>query len=163
MENQLQLTAEDLMTHDVLTVYEGWSIKRLTDFFIKHRISGAPVIASDHQLVGVVSVADILRFDNLPEADKAALVSEHVYSEFIGQMFFPNDIKTLVDHAVENCTVNSIMTPQVISVSTLETLPKIARLMHKERIHRVFVVEQGVIRGVVSSGDILEKVANFSD
>ncbi len=158
-----QLTAKDLMTPEVLTVYEGWSIKRLTAFFIKHNISGAPVISSDHQLVGVVSISDILRFDNLTPEDKALLVSEHVYTECIGQSLLHEDLMKLVDHAVENCTVNSIMTPKVISIDQHEALPDIARLMCEKNIRRVFVTENSVVCGIVSSGDILAKLIEFDE
>lgn len=158
-----QLTATDIMTSDVLTAYEGWSIKRLTSFFIKHHISGAPVISSDHQLVGVVSITDILRFDNLTPEDKAILVAEHVYTECIGQTLIPEDIMKLVDHAGENCTVNSIMTPHVISIERHESLFDIARLMCEKNIRRVFVTEGNVICGIVSSGDILAKLIEFDE
>jgi predicted transcriptional regulator len=160
MTNRIEnLTAKDVMVNDVLTVYEGWSIKRLTHFFIKHRISGAPVIASDHELVGVVSVSDIMRFDNLSLTDKALLISENVYMESIGQQLMPEDMKTLAEQAEENCTVNSIMTPRVISVEATETLPYVAELMCKHSIRRIFVTKSGVICGIISSGDILAKLA----
>lgn len=152
------LTAKDLMTEEVLTVYEGWSIKRLTSFFIKHNISGAPVISSDHQLAGVVSISDILRFDNLTPEDKAMLVSEHVYTECLGQTVLPGDMSKLVDHAVENCTVNSIMTPQVISIDCNESLSVVAKLMVEKNIRRVFVTDNKVVCGVISSGDILARL-----
>ena len=35
--------AEDIMTADMLTAYEGWTIHRLAEFFIKRQISAAPV------------------------------------------------------------------------------------------------------------------------
>ncbi len=162
MNTFLALTANELMTTDVLTVYEGWSIKRLTDFFIKHRITGAPVIASDHELVGVVSVADIIQFDHLPDTDKATLIAENVYMEFVGQTLFPSDIKSMVDHALENCTVNSIMTPEIISVSPTDSIKDVASLMYQCKIHRVFVAEKGVILGVVSAGDILAQIAQIT-
>ena len=52
--------AKDIMSNTLLTAYEGWTISRLADFFINRKISAAPVIASDHELVGVVSVSDVL-------------------------------------------------------------------------------------------------------
>ena len=49
-----QLQAGQIMSVPVQTVYEGWSVKRLMKFLVEARISGAPVIASDGELVGVV-------------------------------------------------------------------------------------------------------------
>ena len=64
-------SVSDLMSKDVLCVYEGWTIQRLAEFFLKNDISGAPVIASDHELVGVVSVSDIFRFENADDETKS--------------------------------------------------------------------------------------------
>ena len=45
MNNPNTTQASEIMHKNVLSVYEGWSIQRLADFFMKHKISGAPVIA----------------------------------------------------------------------------------------------------------------------
>ncbi len=154
-----KLKASDVMVTDVLMAYEGWSIKRLSTFFIKHGISGAPVIASDHELVGVVSISDIMRFENLPLDDKALLVAEHVYMESLGQTLLKDDLKQLAEHAVENCTVNSIMTREVIRVDADDGLPRVAELMCKHKIRRIFVTRNGLVCGIISSGDILAQLA----
>lgn len=160
-ESLKTIIAEEIMTTDVLTVYEGWSIKRLADFFVKHRISGAPVIASDHALVGVVTISDIVRFDSLATSDKASLIAEQVYTEYLGQGISSEDIDKLAQHADQNCTVNSIMTKEVIKLEKTATLPEIARLMHKSKIRRVFITEGDIIVGVISTGNVLSKLAEL--
>ena len=62
--NNNNVTAKTIMSKTLLSAYEGWTIHRLAEFFIKHGISGAPVIASDHELVGVVTVSDIFKFSS---------------------------------------------------------------------------------------------------
>ncbi|MDX1695587.1 MAG: CBS domain-containing protein [Ketobacteraceae bacterium] len=151
-----KVMAQDIMTTNVLSVYEGWSIKRLSDFFVKHGISGAPVIASDHQLVGVVSVTDIVRFDSLEQEEKAGLILEQVYPEYLGQHVDPEIFSQLTNHADENCTVNSIMTPEVISVEQDTPLTAIARLMYERKIRRIFVTKNQMMAGVISTSNILK-------
>lgn len=47
----IALSAGDIMSPDLLTAfYEGWTIHRLAEFFIKHQISAVPVIASDQRI-----------------------------------------------------------------------------------------------------------------
>lgn len=151
---------KDIMTSELLTVYEGWSIKRLSEFFVKHEISGAPVIASDHTLVGVVTITDIVRFDSLPDAEKAKLIIDHVYPEYLGQSINKDTYSALANHADSNCTINSIMTPEVISIDQKTPLPQIAKAMQSKKIRRIFVTENGIIAGVISTGNILEFIAN---
>ena len=150
------------MTKEVLTVYEGWSIKRLSDFFVKHGISGAPVIASDHQLVGVVSITDIVRFDSMDKEQKASLIVDYVYPEYLGQNVAEEIFNQLTDHADQNCTINSIMTPEVISVDQNKPLTDIAKVMLDKKIRRIFVTENGVVAGVISTGNILKCLAEIA-
>src|SRR5690606_5856333 len=73
------LRVSDLMSTGVLTAYEGWSIKRLAAFFVRHQISGAPVVASDDSLVGVVTEADIIRFESRTPSDAEIRKMVHFY------------------------------------------------------------------------------------
>ncbi len=61
----------------------------------------------------------------------------------------PGDISKLLAHASDNCNVDSIMTPSVVSVEMNTTFPEIAGKMHEQHIHRVFVTENGKILGVI--------------
>ncbi|MBL4607830.1 MAG: CBS domain-containing protein [Pseudomonadales bacterium] len=159
--NVVDITASQLMTTDVLAVPAEWSIKQLADFFVKHKISGAPVISNDQKMVGVVSVSDMVQFNSLSAADKSDLVANNVYTEVIGQPIMQEDVNKLASHAGDNCNVDSIMTPHVINVEINATLPEIAGLMHKRHIHRVFVTENGEISGVISTSNILEMVSKM--
>lgn len=149
------LTAKDIMSTELLMVYEGWTIHRLAEFFIKHKISAAPVIASDHELVGVVSVGDVFRFNNMEEADKGAVLRNY-YRENTGQEINENDLRSWVKDADKNCTVHQIMTKEVIAVEQNTSLKNVLTLLLEKHIHRVFVTDNKIIVGVISSMDVLE-------
>jgi predicted transcriptional regulator len=53
------LTAKDIMNTNVMTVQEEMSVQALSAFLSEEEISGAPVVNSQGNLVGVVSVTDI--------------------------------------------------------------------------------------------------------
>jgi len=146
------------MTKQVLMAYEGWSIKRLTEFFVKNHISGAPVIASDHSLVGVVTMSDILAFENKSLQEKGDLLQE-VYSEFVGQQYDDATLRAMMNKADENCTVNQIMSDSVVQVDCNASLQEVAYVMLQHGIRRVFVSEYGIIRGVISTRNILSAIA----
>jgi len=138
--------------------YEGWSIKRLSEFFVKNKISGAPVIASDHSLVGVVTISDILAFENQTLSEKGAMLQQ-VYAEFVGQTYDEHTLQSMVNKADENCTVNQIMSDSVVQVAVNASFQEVAYVMLQHGIRRIFVSEHGIIVGVISTQNILSAVA----
>lgn len=156
------ITAAQIMNKDVLLAYEGWSVKRLAQFFKEHKISGAPVISSDHMLVGVVSVTDVLNFEFLDERQKGEMISLAYFEEALGQQLLTQDLAQYAEQADQYCTVNSIMTREVISVSEDTNLSQIAKKMRAYRIHRLFVTQDEKITGVVSAIDVLNPLAELA-
>lgn len=153
-----ELKAKDIMTKQVLMAYEGWSIKRLTEFFMNNSISGAPVIASDHSLVGVVTISDILAFESKSLEEKGQLLEE-VYAEFVGQHYDAQTMRSMMGKADENCTVNQIMSHSVIQIDSHANLQEVAYVMLQHGIRRIFVSEHGIIKGVISTHNILTTMA----
>ena len=152
--NPASIPARQIMTSDLLTAYEGWTIHRLADFFINRQISAAPVIASDHELVGVVSLGDVCRFQQLNDSDKGAALRNY-YRDTCGQEINEELLRSWVKDADKNCTVHQIMSPEVITVDVDDTLDKVAKLLLDQHIHRVFVTESNKIVGVISAMDVL--------
>lgn len=148
----------DLMSRDVLCVYEGWTIQRLAEFFLKNEISGAPVIASDHELVGVVSISDIFRFENADEETKSEAL-RRCYRDSTGiDIASRADLIEWSKTSQTSCTVHQIMAKQVISVPVNSQLSDVANTMINSDIHRVFITESDKIVGIVSALDILRKL-----
>lgn len=144
-----------IMTKDVKTVYEGWSIRRLSQFFLKHGISGAPVVAADDELVGVVTQTDVLRFDSQkPDKDTVAKVVER-YCGPTQRELAPDELSVIQGKALDYMTVNAIMTGMVITANVEDNLEKAYRLIIDNNIHRLFVVDEGILVGVVTAMDIL--------
>lgn len=150
-----ELSAKDLMSDQVLCVYEGWSIERLAHFFIEHAINGAPVMDANHQMVGVVSVSDVFRFENASEDVKeAALLA--CYRDTSGvEIPLYNDMKQWTAKAHSSCTVHQIMNDYVISVDISHSQSEVALLLVVNQIHRVFVTENNRVVGVISTTDLL--------
>ena len=148
----------EIMTKDVKTVYEGWSIRRLSQFFLKHNISGAPVVAADDELVGVVTQSDVLRFDS-QKPDKETI--EKVVERYCGptqRELDQSELNVIQGKALDYMTVNSIMTGMVITVDIEDTLEKANQLIVDNNIHRLFVIDKGILVGVVTAMDILKSL-----
>ena len=161
MTTQLsQLKAKDIMTPDVFMAYEGWSIKRLSTFFMNNKISGAPVIASDHTLVGVVSATDMINFESKSDKEKSEMVEE-VYAEFVGASYDETTLTQFASRADERCTVNKVMTPKVIKVDEEASVSEVADRMLADGIRRIFVTKNGIMSGVISTSNILKVVSKI--
>lgn len=60
----MSLTASDVMIRDVVTVSETTSLKEVARIFGEKKITGAPVVNGNGELVGVISETDIIRKSN---------------------------------------------------------------------------------------------------
>ncbi len=152
------LSLGELMSTEVLTVYEGWSIKRLAGFFVKHHISGAPVVASDHTLVGVVTQSDVVRFESRSPSDAEIQKVVRFYYGPNTQGLTDADVRRLKEKAVETCTVNAIMTPEVKSLDIQISASQACRFMVEHEVHRLFVTAENRVVGVVTAMDFLRRM-----
>lgn len=150
----------ELMSSEVLTAYEGWSIKRLAAFFVRHDISGAPVVASDDSLVGVVTQSDVVRFESKSPSDADIQKMVHFYLGPNSPGLTRADIEHLKERAIETCTVNAIMTPTVHAFDVSASAAQACRFMVEEGIHRLFVTSRGRVVGVVTAMDFLRRMVN---
>jgi CBS domain-containing protein len=143
--------AKDIMTRNVLTVSEEWTVPELARFLTNHSISGAPVTNAEGKLVGVVSVTDIARAADSVTARWVEPSTLYHHEADLGD----DDLGSLVVEVPGDLTVSQVMTSVVFQVDGNSTVSQIADTMVRGRIHRVFVVEAGKITGVISALDLL--------
>src|SRR5215510_3090608 len=60
----MTLHASDVMIKDVISVSETTPLKEVAKMFVERKITGAPVVNDDGELVGVISETDIIRKTN---------------------------------------------------------------------------------------------------
>ncbi len=57
----LATNVAELMTKNVISVYEDYDIKNVVDLMLKNNINRVPVLNSEQKLCGIISRADIVR------------------------------------------------------------------------------------------------------
>ena len=139
------IVARDLMSPDVLTARDEWSVAELASFLDDNQITGAPVEDSDGFVVGVVSVVDVARDSGLPEESGSYL---HVPARMVDGL---QEVR-LVD---DELRVRDIMTPQAISVNPEASVSEVASTMLRHHLHRLLVVDKGQLVGLISTSDLL--------
>lgn len=60
----MTLHASDVMIKDVISVTESTPLKEVARMFVERKITGAPVVNANGDLVGVISETDIIRKTN---------------------------------------------------------------------------------------------------
>lgn len=156
------MTAGQVMCQNVITVSLDWTVSQLARFLTDKSISGAPVINSNGQFVGVVSFSDIVRQAGSGLIEKRD--DSSYYNEEMSATLSPEEQEAfhsmlddpfLIDDSV---LVNDIMTPMMFEVSPDTPLMQVAEAMVKGRIHRVMVTESRTLKGVISALDLLKVI-----
>ncbi|MBV1787543.1 CBS domain-containing protein [Marinobacterium sp. D7] len=155
------LVASDIMSRDLLTAQEHWSLQTLIDFFIRYRITGAPVLCDNKELVGVVSLTDILTFDGKPEHSPGENpMADYYYSALEGTSVDELGIKESNPHLSHR--VSEIMTPSIIAAPLSTPVMKLAETLCEKGIHRIFITEGKSLCGVVTTLDILRYLTELA-
>lgn len=155
MDATINITVSDIMQREVLAVESDWPLDQLARFFTDHQISGAPVVAENNSLVGVVSLTDIVRHDGAPEGRAQEHSTHEYYLHGLELQVGQQTSRAFHVEEESSVTVQDIMTPMIFEISEGANLKEAADTMVKGHIHRLFVTRQGRIAGIVTVLDIL--------
>lgn len=155
------LKAKDIMNKHVITVQASWSVEHLAEFLVEHGISGAPVMAGEDKVVGVVSLTDIARYSALPVQENQEEAHEY-YLRGLENQYSQVDLASL--HIQEHSMVKviDIMNPAIFSVEENTDVADIAEIMVRGRIHRVMVTKKEKVVGIITALDILKGIFEVS-
>jgi CBS domain-containing protein len=145
----------------VLAVEAGWSLDQLADFLVDKGISGAAVTAADGQLVGVVSLTDIVRQNRLHEHSRESDNTHDVYLYELERRMSRDELRELHIQYETPALVRDIMTPMIFSVSEDTSVQEVAETMLKGRIHRVFVTRDNKLIGIVTALDMMQVIRDI--
>lgn len=136
------LKVKDLMTRDLLTVAPNTTIREAAELLATEHVSGAPVVHAGKPL-GMVSARDLLEFIAALPADPDAVSGglEH---------------GILDDHTVEEAMTRGPLT----TIAPDAPANRAAELMQAEQIHRLPVVENGKLVGIITTTDLVKAVAD---
>lgn len=155
MPHFVECTAFDLMSREVLTLPSGMPLADAAEKLIERRISGAPVV-SEGKVVGVLSLFDLVSHEAYGTRLFHGFYAYPPRVDDGGSAFWEGHLERTIK---SGATVDSVMTRKLISVPPDEPIPSVARLMVDRHVHRVLVMEEGKLVGLVSTTDILAYIA----
>jgi CBS domain-containing protein len=136
-------TAADLMTTNPVSLCDDAFVSEAVRLLTERGISAAPVIDEAGRPVGVVSHTDLLIHDRELGGPAARPAPEE---EFIN-----GPQVTQIDAT----RVRDVMTPAVFFVAPDASAEKVVEQLLALNVHRLFVVEDDVLVGVISAVDVL--------
>jgi len=152
--NAQNLTAKDIMTPNVKSVPQSWTMERFKQFLSKNDIIGSPVANDEGEIVGIATLKDIAEFHfDASSSNHEAELNEEEQKEArrLRMMIFEG----LSSMPVE---VRDIMTPSLVSVHEDTHIKDVAELMMQEHLHRVFVKNDDDVSGIITTYDLLKVI-----
>lgn len=134
-KSQPHISVSEFMTTKLTTFRADDPISKVIDTLTKMRISGAPVVDEDNNLVGIISEVDCLK--------------EIVRGKYNNMPNFPS-------------TVADYMTKDVITLSTDANIFDAATKLAELKIRRFPVLKDGKLVGQISISDVLRAFSQQS-
>ena len=139
------MSAEDVMTREVITVFEDTALTEAAERMAEANISGIPVVDTNHSVIGVISEKDFLeRMGASPTGSFMGVISQCLKNK--GCLVLP----------IRGKSAGDIMSTPAVTVGPELPLAEISQIFREKQINRVPVVDSASnLIGIVSRGDIV--------
>ncbi len=136
------LKVKDLMTREVLTLAPNTTVREAAEILSTEHVSGAPVVRHG-AVIGMISSVDLLEFIAGLPAD-------------------PEAVSGGMDHGIlDDHTVEEAMTRGPIKTIALDApASTAAEMMMAEGIHRLPVLDNNQLVGIISTTDLVKALAD---
>lgn len=134
------MLAKDLMRREVFTIRDEAPVEELIEVLVREHIHGVPVLDGAGTLVGVVTQQDIF-FSSVTLSRESAT----------GRRATKESNRSL--------RVRDIMTSPAVFATEDTDVGSLCRMMVRLRIHRVPIINENEVTGIVSSLDICGALA----
>ncbi|HMK60667.1 MAG TPA: CBS domain-containing protein [Dissulfurispiraceae bacterium] len=144
------LKARDIMTKDVITVSPAMTVEDLARILVERRISGAPVVDAEGNLVGIVTENDLIRKNKKFHIPTIVRLFD---------AYIMLDSKSRIEQEIKDMaavTIGDIYRKDVVTVSEESPVDEIATIMSEKSVHLIPVVKGRKIIGIIGKIDIIQ-------
>ncbi len=157
-----KLKARDLMKKDVARLDAGAPVDEVMTQLESDGISGAPVVDAAGRVLGVFSLTDVARAKEAEAATPGSPRGEYYMPETgideeADEFSYKDDYSP---EALPTGTVAEWMSEDVVSVEPGDSVRVVCKRMQDRRVHRVLVLEDGKLAGILSSFDVVRWIAD---
>ena len=129
-----RVPVSQIMTKDVVKLTTKNTLFDAEKLFKEHNIRHLPVV-SGNQLIGILSYSDLLRISFSELSDNEEKVDTTVYNAY---------------------TIEQVMAINPVGVSPDQTVRDVTEILSKQSFHSLPVVENGELKGVITTTDLLK-------
>lgn len=144
------LKAKDIMTREVITVKPNTTIEELAHIFIEKKISGAPVVDDNGDLIGIVTENDLISQNKRLHIPTVV----RLFDAFI-MLESPSKIEKEI-RKMAAVTVDDICTKDVITATEDMLVEDIATIMSEKKVHLIPVVDGRKVCGIIGKMDLIK-------
>jgi CBS domain-containing protein len=147
----MNITVQDVMTHDVVVVAEQADFRDVVGLLRKHHVSALPVVDGSGRVVGVISESDLYLKQVEPlRHGPGPLLRRHR--------------QRLDQRKAAGATVAELMTAPPITIRRDQSLADAATRMYERGVKRLPVVDDtGAPVGIVTRSDLLKAYLRVDD
>ena len=142
------MKVQDVMIKKTVFLEEDHTLLKAAKILVKNNISGAPVVDSDNNLVGIISEKDL--FKALYPDSKDILENIKAWFEKEKTGYNLEEKKKVL--------IKDLMVTEVITIEEDEPILKVGAIMLSSNIQRVPVVRGKRLVGLVSRRDIFRQL-----
>jgi CBS domain-containing protein len=134
------MRVRDIMSSPVITVRSDTPIKVVAETLVSRNISAVPVVDREGKMVGIVSEADLVPLETVPDPRLHAL-----------PLPLPRQAMPW--------TARQVMTSEVVCLPEDADAASAAKLMLERGVKRIPIVSEGRVVGIVGRHDLLKVLA----
>ncbi|MGI9535272.1 MAG: CBS domain-containing protein [Thermodesulfobacteriota bacterium] len=139
----------DIMVFPVITAKEDDTLHEMAKKMLDNNVGGLPVIDDDGNLIGFLSETDFSAKQNIIP------FSRNLAPQLFGRWLNEDEIEKMYKEA-RSIKVKDIMTKPPIYVEEDESIPDLIEKIMKYDVHRVPVVKDEKLVGIVSRRDLMK-------
>jgi CBS domain-containing protein len=147
------VNAADIMTQPVVFVHADSPLADAVHLMLRHKISGLPVLDEHDKLAGMVTEGDLLRRMETDTEDRPSWMLAFLQPGRMAGNFA----------RAHGRRVSEVMSPDVATVTETTSVRDVVALMQARGIHRVPVMRDGAIVGIVARADIVRALGSILD
>lgn len=141
------ITAGDLMKRDLCALSPVDTVAKAIDLLHLRHLSGLPVVDEHWRLVGFFSQYDVIR-QTMPTALDVLQTESFMFDE---QRLLIQNFEQIKDDLVQDH-----MKTDPYYVEPLTHLMVVAQLLHRHRVRRLPVIENGLLVGMIEQDDFCD-------
>lgn len=153
------MLAKEIMTTELITVSPEASLHEAAVLMTRHNISGLPVVEGDMMLVGIISESDIIEDRSMFSGlDHWISIETFLKSNLENILEKENGSDVVPEKEFLISPVKDYMSTRLITAKPNSAVEEVARLLVRNKVNRIPIVEDKKIVGIITRGDVLKAI-----